>query len=176
VVESIHREAKDYFRQSEDMRREIESETRETTERERPEDAPVEAAFHQVHDKKAHAADSSKGPATRYMAASIPRYIRTARLGYLRLDCIIGSWFIEAENDLNYVFDVIMLPEREFVRARLYLGVPDTGSLNLERGRFMPAYVPKDVKTVIIPSGEPDAAAYAKKYFVKEFGLDKAKT
>ena len=47
-----------------------------------------------------------------YMAASVPRFIRTARLSHLPLNTIIGYWFTKAADNSHYVFDVIMLPGR----------------------------------------------------------------
>jgi DnaJ domain len=173
AVDNVYREARDYFLLSEQARRDIEKEAREAAIRERPNDPPAEEA---KPEAETEIQDSPTRPITRYMAASIPRFIRIARLGYLRLDSIIGSWFIAKENDLNYVFDVIMLPERQFLRARLYLGVPDSASPSLSRGGFLPAYIPKDVKTIIVPPDEPYPEVYAKNHFIEAFGLDKWKT
>ncbi|HUY69133.1 MAG TPA: hypothetical protein VMV79_07515 [Alphaproteobacteria bacterium] len=105
-----------------------------------------------------------------YMAASVPRFIRTARLSHLPLNTIIGYWFTKAADNSHYVFDVIMLPALEFLRTKSYLAVPDTASPSLQAGKFAPPYIPKDVKEVTVPSDEADPESFARAHFIKEFG------
>ncbi len=107
----------------------------------------------------------------KYLAASIPRSVRTARLGHLPLDKIIGCHFIEQSEGANLTFDVIMLPEAEFIRARSYLTVPNMAGMGLDRAKFAPPYIPKDVKEVVVPDDHPDPVNFAKNYFIKAFGL-----
>jgi len=108
---------------------------------------------------------------TKYMAASIPRYIRTARLSHLPRSTIIGCWFTKAAGNVNYVFDVIMLPEAQFLRAKSHLAVPESALPSLQCGKFAPPYSPTDIKEITIPLDESDPEGYAKSHFIKEFGL-----
>lgn len=164
-VEEINREAKAYYKQPEPVCHDIEQQARQATESEKPQqpDKPKE--------KKTAPRSSS---ARKYMAASIPRSIRTARLGYLPVQTIIGHRTIKKEKDINFIFDIVMLPEIQFVRAKSYLSAPDIINAQLQYGKFTPAYTPQDVKTVTVPPGEPDPEAYARNYFMKEFGLSTA--
>jgi hypothetical protein len=108
----------------------------------------------------------------KYMAAAIPRHVRQSRLAYLPLDCIIGSRVTRGDNDENLIFDIVMLPAKEFQRAKLYVGLqyeaapaltPDSG--------FEPGYVVPNVKTVTVPAGETNPEAYARNHFMIEFDL-----
>lgn len=184
IIDIIHREARDYYRQNENVRQEIEDEARLTTERETPPDARAKRKARKEHHEKPHKAhgpekheekdvhaESPTRPEIKYVAASIPRFIRTARLAHVPVNCIIASWHVEQENDLNYIFDIIMLPEREFLRARMYLSTPNI-SPALQRGAFVPSYIPKDIKSVTVPAGEHHPERYARDYFLKEFGVE----
>ena len=190
LVENIHREAKDYFKQSEQIQREIEQEARKTRLREaqvkpkrderRDEEGKKDETSQNTRSSnmgrnrgraKAQTKNSGAEASVKYMAASVPRHIRVARLSHLRLNSIIGSWFVNNEKGSNYVFDVLMLSEREFMRARTYLGAPAIANPALEAGRFAPPYVLKDIKEVFVPMDEPDPESYAKAHFAKEFNL-----
>ena len=189
VVEAVYREAKDYFKQSEQTQREIEQEARKARERETPikserrerraaekEDQTSENTRSSNPGKnrnraKTQTKDSGAQASVKYMAASVPRHIRVARLSHVRLNSVIGSWFVNNEKGSNYVFDVLMLSEKEFMRARTYLGAPAIANPALEAGRFAPPYVLKDTKEVSVPANELDPESYAKAHFVKEFNL-----
>jgi|GEM_PF-2488197 hypothetical protein len=183
IVEDIHREAKDYFRQSEDARREIERDTRQTTERETPPD--IKKAHAKVPEEpRVEAEPETSAPEPRpawratapgekrYMAASIPRFVRTARLGHLPLDCVIACWFVKRDKDINLVYDIIMLPEREFLRARAHLGTPNVITPTLQRGGVSSPYVPQDTKVVTVSADEPNPEYFARNYFRKEFAKE----
>lgn len=191
IADAMHREAKEYYRQSDAARTEIEIEARETTERETPPDvrsarkkrAEQAKRKHQTetHHKKHHEEpqeepaqnwDMPLRPAMKYVAASIPRFIRTARLSHVPVNCVIASWHIPQENDINFIYDIVMLPEREFLRARMHMATPDSVNPAYQRGRFSPTYIPRDVKTVTVPDGEANPAQYARDYFLKEFGRE----
>ena len=191
LIDEIHREAAAYFRQSESARRESEEEARRATAQETPaRDRPYTKSYDDIYGEenaepppqnkqRPHAAaqaanDAGFGARTgrRYMAASIPRFMRTARLSHLRLDCVIGCWFVKRERDLNLVYDVIMLPEREFIRARAHLGTPNVLAPMLQLGSYTPSYVPLDVKFVNVPPDEPDPETFARNYFREEFGKE----
>ena len=108
----------------------------------------------------------------KFTAASIPRFIRTSRLWYLRFDTIIGSRMIKHEGQQEgVVYDIIMLPSNEFTRARAYLGVQNMGNIALELFKVTPAYVPQDAQEITVPDTEPDPRDYALKYFLKAFDL-----
>jgi len=172
LVEDIHREARDHFKLNEEQRRTIEQEAREATERERPAEQAQEHAKENAPPKPEQPkAQTTPTGSHLYFAASIPRSVRSARLSHLPVGYIIGSWHIEVKNDLNQVFDVIMLPEKEFNRARMYLGAPTVVDPSLSRGGVTPPYVPKDTKQVVVPEGEADPRAFAKEYFLREFNL-----
>lgn len=109
----------------------------------------------------------------KYMAASVPRFIRQTRLGYLPLDCVIGSRLYKGEGDNNIVMDIIMLPVPQFQRMRTNVGlqhvaapVPQPGSSG-----FQISYMLTDIKEVKVPVHEPDTEAYARNYFMLHFGL-----
>ncbi len=176
AVDEIHREARDYFRQSETSRSEAEQEARQTVDRETPD------YIKSAHKKKTTSAEPPPKPADtaepprampagarKYMAASVPRFVRNARLSHLPAKCIIGCWYIGRENDINVVYDIIMLPEIEFVRARGHLGTPDSAMPSLTRGKFTPPYIPQDIKQVIVPLDQPNPEHYARNYLRQEF-------
>src|ERR1700743_3167979 len=97
IVDAIHREARDYYRQSEETRAEIEKEARAATEKEIPEsvhakrradaeqvkqNSRAEAHQDETREENAETYDVPRRPAVTYVAASIPRFIRTARLSH----------------------------------------------------------------------------------------------
>ena len=108
---------------------------------------------------------------TKYLAASVPRSVRTARLSYLPPNAIIGCWFTQIENQLNFIYDVVMLPEVQFTRAKSYLAAPETAIPSLQYGKFSPPYILTDLKTVTVPPEESDPYLYAKTYFLLQFDL-----
>ncbi len=110
----------------------------------------------------------------KYFAASVPRTVRTARLSYLPPSAVIGCWFIKAENQLNFVYDVIMLADVQFARARSYLAAPETAIPSLQYGKFSPPYTLTDLKVVVVPADELDPHAFAKTHFMLQFDLIKA--
>jgi hypothetical protein len=176
VVEQIHREAKDYFKRSEEMRLEIERQARETTELEIPTDVKKQTPQPTEEDREETTKPAQPRRARShemiYMAAGVPRYIRTARLGYLPLDCVIGSSATAAKDGSNAVFDIIMLPEKEFLRMKIYLATPDIGTPALQRGRLTPAYTPQDVGRIVVPEDEADPEDFARKYFIEKFKIE----
>jgi hypothetical protein len=171
IIENIHRQSKNYFKQNERQRLDLERHFREETERERPprRRQTPEPPLPPTEDPAA--ARPRQAGSKKYMAASIPRSIRTTRLPYLPLNTIIGCTFTKKENDINYVFDIIMLPEDQFIRAKSYLGSPAIMSADLQYGKFSPPYIPRDTKEVIIPPDELDPEKYARNYFKKAFKI-----
>ncbi len=105
----------------------------------------------------------------KYLAASIPRSVRAARLSYLPRATIIGSHVTKREKDLNLIFDVIMLPEDQFLRARSWLSVPELVNAQLSRDSFAPPYVLQNVHEVIVPAGQADPEGFAAAHFKKIF-------
>jgi hypothetical protein len=180
LVEAMNRTAKAYYKQSEDIRRELERKAREATENEKPEPKPQRrnasnSARHAHFKSASHTASARARPTSssklKYMAAAIPRSIRAARLGHLSLHAIIGCKFTPKKNDLNLVFDIVMLPEKLFRRARSYLAVPDMAGVHLTYGNFSPPYIIKDFKEVVVPDQESDPERYAREHFIAAFGL-----
>jgi hypothetical protein len=106
------------------------------------------------------------------MAASVPRFLRQTKLGYLPLKCIVGSRLLRGDGGANLYFDIIMLPVPEFVRMRTNVGLQHVLAPALKAGpTFNPGYVLADTKQVIVPENEPDPEAYAKSHFLTMFGL-----
>lgn len=110
-----------------------------------------------------------------YMAASVPRFLRTTKLAYLPLQCIIGSRVQQGANGNHLIFDVIMLPVALFQRMKMNVGlqhvvtpVPVPGG----EGSFNPCFVLQDAKQVIVPEDEGDPEGFAKAYFRGVFKLE----
>lgn len=98
-------------------------------------------------------------------AASVPRSVRTARLGHLRGDAIIGSWSTQNPNGSYQVFDVVMQAEAEFLRTKNYLASPPA-SMSVQTGQPTAPYVLRDIKQV---EAEDHDSAVA--YFRTEFKI-----
>ncbi len=178
IIEDVYLEAKEYFEKSEDVRRALETEAHAEAVRE-AEAAGKHPASHNVGwsyaEMHAKARETEPGPqpttSIKFMAASVPRYIRNKRLFYLGSNTVIGSRLVKSGGSVGLIYDVIMLPEREFKRARLNLGIEASGSPALEMTNLTPAYIPIDTKEIIVPPGEADPASFAKAYFLNAFGL-----
>ena len=108
------------------------------------------------------------------MAASVPRFLRQTRLGYLPLNCIIGSHTTQGAGGSNLFFDLIMLPVPEFTRMRSNVGLQHVIAPALKAGpSFTPSFVLSNTREVVVPEDEPDPEAFAKNYFLVAFGLIK---
>ena len=105
------------------------------------------------------------------MAASIPRHIRNARLSYLPRRAIVGSRLVCPPGGGSLLYDVIMLSEKEFLRARLYLSSEVSGTLELTMSKLTPAYIPLDTKEYMVPAEAADPFLAARNYFSGVFGL-----
>jgi hypothetical protein len=112
--------------------------------------------------------------ARKYMAASVPRYIRQSRAGYLPANCLIGSRTVKGEGGANLSFDIVMLPAPQFLRMKTSVGqqfviaptpAPQQG-LN-----FNMSFMLTDTKEVTVPEGETDPEGWARHYFMIAFGL-----
>jgi hypothetical protein len=110
----------------------------------------------------------------KYYAASVPRTMRAARLGHLRTDAVLGCWFFKSAGGSNQVFDVIMLPEAEFARAKNQLIAPAMGSVLQQQGQPTAPYILKDIKEIDVPEGDPNPAQTAAAHFRKAFNLQSA--
>jgi hypothetical protein len=113
---------------------------------------------------------SNSGPI--FYAASLPRFVRTARLPWLRLEAVIGYWALENANDLNHVYDVIMGRPYEFAHIRHHLSLPWMTVPALQRGGIMGGYILQNVRAVTVPAATPHPERYAAAHFVRIFGLD----
>lgn len=109
--------------------------------------------------------EAEDGQVHRYIAASVPRYIRLSRLPYLSTSAVIGSWRARQGDDESLIYDVIMLRPVEFNRARINLGLQNPGSPSLDMSKLTPAYIPMDVREVLIPKDDPAPHAYARRTF-----------
>jgi hypothetical protein len=106
------------------------------------------------------------------MAASVPRFLRQSKLGYLPINYIVGSRLIKGDGGVNLYFDIVMLPAQEFQRMKTNVGLQHVAAPALKAGpTFQPGVVLSDVKTVIVPEDEPDPEACAKFQFMILFGL-----
>lgn len=179
IIESVHQEAREYFTKSLQERNAAEQDARQAVLREAQARVRREAATEQTRQsmsgRAAHAATRQPGASgVKYLAASIPRYIRNARLSYLSIHAVIGSRLIRHKGSQGLVYDVIMLPEQEFMRARLYLSLAQgqTSSLELTMSKLTPAYTPMDTKAVVAPGAERAAWEFARAHFLKAFGFE----
>lgn len=106
-----------------------------------------------------------------YMAAPVPRNIRQKRMSNLPLDCVIGYRATKDDSGYNIVFDIVMLPVREFHRVKLLAGLQysPTPTPSPRANAVGSAYVLTNVKTITAPDDATDAKAFAKAHFIKEF-------
>lgn len=162
LVTKMHRQAKEFYK-------------KENTKQKNDKEPKTKNKRSYYHPGK-HEAGTDSGPtrpAQRYMAAPILRSMRQARLGHLPRHAVIGNIVIEKKNDLNVIYDIIMLPAGAFMRARAHLSAPTPG-LQFQPGSFDAPYIPQNVKEFIVPSDAKDAEKAAREYFKKEFGIDQA--
>lgn len=181
AVEAMRREAEDYFHKSPEERRVIETTALQDVAKEartrRKNPGPLEDFTYEDPTPSPQPRQNRQRRAVptgiRYCAASVPRYIRNARLFYLGRNAVIGSRLVQNKSG-GLVYDIIMLPELEFMRAKLLLSLPvgQTSSVELTMSKMTPAYNPMDAKCVTIPPGEFDPYGYARNWFVEKFGLD----
>jgi len=109
-----------------------------------------------------------------YVASAIPRFVRTTRLGYIPMRSVIGSRLVGDGKNATIIYDIIMLPEAEFARARMHAGMQHVLAPTPHIGETMPVGVlPSDVKRLRVPEGEQNPEAYARAYFVKAYALGK---
>lgn len=89
------------------------------------------------------------------------------------MDVVIGTHYTKGTLGSNLVYDVIMLPVRQFQRMRLTVGVQYVAAPTPRPGgdSFSPVFVLADTKQIIVPPDELSPKAFAKDYFLKEFGL-----
>ncbi len=109
----------------------------------------------------------------KFLAASVPRSVRAARLGHLRTDAILGMWHIPNPGGGFQVFDVIMQAEADFVRTKGQLATPAMGA-SLQQGQTNAPYILKDIKQFDVPDGTPNPAQTAAAHFRAEFKLQTA--
>jgi hypothetical protein len=110
-------------------------------------------------------------PPQKYMAAFVPRFIRSTRLSYIPINNVIGSKMLKNERNMPMVFDLIMLPEMPFMRMKLRLSTEDMASTSLSKGNMPSAFSLKNIFEIVIPSTEKNADAFAKAHFLKEADL-----
>ena len=177
LIEDVHRRARDYYRQDEKTRQQSEREARAAAAREQrvqePKSAPSSAGARAKMraETSAPSPQNKGGKAGKYMAASVPRSIRTARLGYLPVHTIIGTKSVVLHDGTHYIMDVIMLPQDQFLRAKSYLATPEIALPALQYGKFAPAYTPRDIAEFIVPKNTENPEAIARAYFIEKFGL-----
>ena len=109
----------------------------------------------------------------KFLAASVPRSVRAARLSHLRTDAILGSWHIPNPGGGFQVFDVLMQAEGDFLRTKNQLASPAM-SASLQQGQANAPYLLKDIKQIDVPDGTENPAQVAAAHFRKEFKLSSA--
>lgn len=108
----------------------------------------------------------------KFVAGSVPRYLRQTKLGHLPTTCVIGSHATRNADGATFAYDVIMLPAPQFQRMRSQVGLQHVVSPTLKAGPAVnPAFVIADAKEVVVPEGEADPEAYARRYFQQLFKL-----
>ena len=178
LIDEIYSEARDYYQKAEMDRSWLEEEARTTTEQETPQELKEERTKPHTQARPSGAKTEwvyeqpTSANSIKYLAASIPRFIRSSRLFYLPRKTIIGSRFIKPDGSIGIVYDIVMLPEREFMRASLYLGSDLGATPELRMSRISPNFVPRDTKIVYVARDEDDPEAIARDFFIKEFGLE----
>lgn len=189
LVEAVYREAQQYFREDEATRAVREQAARHARRCELAgepvaddDDGGVAAGARAAQSRASprasaagQAARQSPMPgAVRFCAASVPRSIRNARLPHLGRDAVIGSWMFQTRSGQNLVYDIIMLPEPEFMRAKLILSLAagQSSSLELTMSKLTPAYRPMDTKQLLVPAGQARPWHFARTHFRQAFGLE----
>lgn len=196
LVEAVYREAQHYFRQDETTRAEIEQTAQydrqcevagkpqakageaETTsagaEAAPPQPQTTTSAPRGTHTRP-RAAPLAPG-AVRFCAASVPRYIRNARLPHLGRDAVIGSRLFQTKSGQSLVYDIIMLAEPDFMRAKLLLSLTagQNSSYELSMSKMTPAYMPMDTKVLLVAAGQTNPWHFARAHFLQAFGLDQS--
>ncbi len=108
----------------------------------------------------------------RYMAGSIPRFLRQTKLGYLPLNCLLGSRIQRGNEGVNLIYDFVMLTIPEFQRVKSNIGLQHVLAPALKIDTtFSPGFVITDAKTCIVQLKETDPEGYARSYFLMQFGL-----
>ena len=109
----------------------------------------------------------------KYLAASVPRSVRAARLAHLRSDALLGMWHIPNPGGGFQVFDVVMQAESDFIKTKNQLASPAMGA-SLQQGQTNTPYILKDIKQFDVPEGTANPAQAAAAHFRKEFKLPDA--
>lgn len=174
-VEKINREARAYYKLPEAERQEQEAQARQSRKDEgslEPQPVPEPAPENVAQTKPQPKAKGGAVPAQRtYMAAAVPRAMRQSRLGYLPLNCVLGSQSSKGPNGDNRIFDIIMLPAKEFMRMKSYIGLQHLMAPELKMGSFQPGFVLRNVKSVTVPQGEDAPEDYARARLMEQFGV-----
>ena len=105
----------------------------------------------------------------KYLATSVPRSVRSSRLGHLRTDAIIGTWHIPNPAGGFQVFDVLMQGEADFIRTKNLLGAPSANPSM--PGQMHPPYVLKDIRQLDVPESDPNPQQTAAAHFRAEFKI-----
>lgn len=86
---------------------------------------------------------------------------------------VIGSRLVGDGKNATIIYDIIMLPESEFPRARMHAGMQHVSTPTPHIGETMPVgVVPFDIKRVVVPDDATDPEAYAKASFIKAYHLE----
>jgi hypothetical protein len=105
----------------------------------------------------------------KFMAASVPRHVRSTRLSHLRGDAVIGSWHIPNPAGGFQVFDVVMQAETDFMRMKNHLSTLTPMGVSPEAGKLPVTYMLRDTKEIDVPDSDLNPAQTAAAYFKREF-------
>lgn len=109
------------------------------------------------------------------MAGWVPRYLRQSKLGYLPENSIICTQTVRGQKGENHYTDLVMLPYNDFHRMQSYLGLQHVLAVAPSGGgAYNPFFVIKNPKHVTVPKDHPNPEAYARAYFLIEFGVLKS--
>jgi hypothetical protein len=106
----------------------------------------------------------------KYMAAWVPRYLRQTKLAYLPAESVICTQTVRNDGGQNIYTDLIMLPVKDFKRMQGYIGL-QLAAAPTPVGSFDPVFAVKGAKQVVVPENQPNPEAYARAYFLIEFGI-----
>lgn len=185
LVEAVYREAQLYFREEEATRAVRERAARHARRCElagepvADDETSAVAAERRTSTRASASGQAARRPSTpagavRFCAASVPRYIRNSRLPHLGRDAVIGSRLFQTKSGQSLVYDIIMLPEPDFMRAKLLLSLTagQNSSYELSMSKMTPAYMPMDTKVLLVTVGQTNPWHFARAHFRQAFGLE----
>jgi hypothetical protein len=79
---------------------------------------------------------------------------------------------VRGNDNTNHYTDLVMLPATDFHRMQSYMGLQHVlAAAPSGGGAFNPFFVIKNPRHVTVPKNHPNPDAYARAYFLIEFGV-----